>query len=58
MTATDMMDEKKVKASRNATNSYSNCINTITGFFNPTQTVSSNISFTQTPGAYGFQEVS
>lgn len=58
MTATDMMDEKKLKASRNATNSYSNCINTITGFFNPTQTVSSNISFTQTPGAYGFQEVS
>jgi hypothetical protein len=58
MTATDMMDEKKLKASRNTAKSYSNCINTITGFFNPTQTVSSNISFTQTPGAYGFEEIS
>lgn len=58
MTASDMFEEKRMKASRNATNSYSNCINTITGFFNPTQTVSSNISFTQTPGAYGFEEIS
>lgn len=58
MTASDMFEEKRMKASRNATNSYSNCINTITGFFNPTQTVSSNISFTQTPSAYGFEEIS
>ena len=57
MTAVDMRDDKKMPASRNATNSYSNCINTVTGFFNPTQTVSSNISFTQTPWAYGFQEI-
>lgn len=58
MTATDMMYEKRLRASRNTAKSYSNCINTITGFFNPTQTVSSNISFTQTPGAYGFEEIS
>lgn len=58
MTASDMMQEKRTKASKNSTTPYHNSLNTITGFFNPTQTVSSNVSFTMTPEAYGFQEIS
>lgn len=58
LNAMDMLEDKRVKATENRTGAYSNCINTVTGFYNPTQTVSSNISFTLTPSAYGFEEVS
>lgn len=58
MHAGNLSEDKQLQATRNTQGNISNCINTITSFFDPNNTASSNEAFTDNPGFYGFKEIS